>query len=77
MVFSGGYSMPKGDEMIIKRQNTCTVEQLRQILQLMESQGHGQSVVDLGKWTNDTMLVTLVGAHAQFEGKPAWHLSWS
>ena len=63
--------------MIISRQNTCTVAQLRQVLQLMEAQGHGLAVVDLGKQCNDTLLTTLVGAHAEFEGKPAWHLSWS
>jgi hypothetical protein len=62
--------------MIIKRGNTCTVEQLRKVLEQMEADGHGQVVVDLGKYCNDATLTTLVGAHGTSDGKPAWHLEW-
>jgi hypothetical protein len=63
--------------MIIKRQSTCTITQLREVLQLMESEGHGTAMVNLGKWCNDDMLTTLIGAHSTFQGSPAWSLDWA
>jgi hypothetical protein len=63
--------------MIVSHQNTLTVTQLREVLQLMESEGNGDAVINAGKWVNDSLLKTLIGAHHTYKGQPAWGLSWS